>query len=191
MNENIRTMQLGLGLPADGIVGPITRSALVAAAEAGRLMVVKPVEKDVPRLINTPDAAALNAGSEEKLVGVHPALAEIIRETARRSAIPFVVIEGVRSPARQAQLVARGASKTQNSRHLTGHAADLWPVDPATGKALPAGSKSAEARLWADLRAIAATVKLVAKERGVLIEWGGEWGWDAPHLQLNRAAYPA
>jgi len=114
--------------------------------------------------------------------------------------VPFTVIEGVRTAERQAELVKAGASKTTNSRHLTGHAVDLWPLDPATGKALPsdaaypAGSRAAKQasdRLWADLRAIAGVVKAVAKDRGVNIEWGGDWGWDAPHFQLNRAAYPA
>lgn len=86
-------------------------------------------------------------------------------------------------------LVASGASKTQNSRHLTGHAADLWPLT-VDGKRLPAGTAAAEARLWADLRIIATHIKTAAKELGVLIEWGGDWGWDAPHFQLNRVAYP-
>ena len=110
------------------------------------------------------------------------------------------MIEGLRSKERQAQLVKAGASKTTNSRHLTGHAVDLWPLDPVTGKALPsdaafprgsAEAKAASARLWSDLRKIAAVVKAVARDRGVLIEWGGDWGWDAPHFQLNRKAYPA
>ena len=141
---------------------------------------------------------ALSAGFDEVLVvghssGAHLAvsiLADLIREASARCETPFTVIEGLRTAERQRQLVAAGASKTLNSRHLTGHAVDLWPLDPATGKALPAGTKTAEARLWADLRAIAAVVKAVAKERGVLIEWGGDWGWDAPHFQLNRTAYP-
>lgn len=201
-NRHITILQAGLGvLPEDGIRGAKTTAAILAAADAGRLSVIKAVAlPQAPKIINTPDASALSGAAEAKLVGVKAVLADTIREAARRSAVPFIVTEGLRTAARQAQLVAAGASKTQNSRHLTGHAVDLWPVDPATGKPVPsdaafkAGSaqaKAASARLWSDLRAIAAVVKAVAKDRGVQIEWGGDWGWDAPHVQLNRVAYPA
>ena len=89
--------------------------------------------------------------------------------------------------------MAQGASKTQNSLHLKqstgwGHAVDLWPIGD-DGKRLASGSAEREAALWARLREFAATAKAVAKEFGVQLEWGGDWGWDAPHFQLNRAAY--
>lgn len=193
-NRHIETLQAGLGIvPLDGLRGPVTDTTLLAAADAGRLSVVNPVDlPPAPRaIINPPDGDAIPASGDEKLIGVHPVLAEIVRAASLRSSVPFTVIEGLRTAARQKELVAKGASKTLNSRHLTGHAVDIWPINPATGKALPAGSAAAEARLWADLRVIAAAVKEVAKERGVQIEWGGDWGWDGPHFQLNRIAYPA
>lgn len=192
-NRHIEVLQTGLGImPIDGKRGPVTERALIAAADAGRLAVLAAVAlPPAPKLINVPNMDDIPDSGDAKLIGVKSVLADLIREASARCTIPFTVIEGIRTAARQAQLVAAGASKTQNSRHLTGHAVDLWPLDPATGKALPAGTKAAEARLWADLRAIAAVVKEVAKERGVQIEWGGDWGWDAPHIQLNRAAYPA
>jgi peptidoglycan L-alanyl-D-glutamate endopeptidase CwlK len=194
MNPNILALQNALGImPADGIRGPQTTYIVLAAADAGRLTVAKPVAKlsDVRPIINAPAEDDIPESGDARLVGVHEVLADLIREASRRCTIPFTVIEGLRTAERQRELVAKGASKTQNSRHLTGHAVDLWPLDPATGKALPAGTKASEARLWADLRAISIVVKAVAKERGILIEWGGDWGWDAPHFQLNRAAYPA
>lgn len=194
-NPQIQPLQTALGLKADGKRGPVTTAAILDAADAGRLS----VEPAPPDLVNVPSPETLAAASmsdipaagEAKLTGVHYALASIIREASAQCPIPFTVIEGLRSAERQRELVARGASKTFNSRHLTGHAVDLWPLDPATGKALPAGTKAAEARLWADLRIIAGIVKTIAKNRGVPIEWGGDWGWDGPHVQLNRTAYPA
>jgi peptidoglycan L-alanyl-D-glutamate endopeptidase CwlK len=39
-----------------------------------------------------------------------------------------LVQAGPRTRERQAALVARGASRTINSRHLTGHAVDLVPL---------------------------------------------------------------
>lgn len=202
-NPNIEKLQADLGIiPKDGKRGPQTTFILLAAADAGRLAVTKPVaaKGEARPLINAPTDADIPTAGQDRLKGVHPVLVDLILEASRRCAIQFTVVEGLRTKERQAQLVKAGASKTQNSSHLTGHAVDLWPLDPATGKALPSeaaypkGSKegkAASARLWADLRAIAAVVKDVAKERGVQIEWGGDWGWDAPHIQLNRAAYPA
>lgn len=187
MNTHIKTLQAALGLVQDGKRGPVTTTAILTAADAGRLSVIatpKPII-NVPSLDDIPDSG------DARLVGVHPVLAGLIRAASLTCDVPFTVIEGLRTAERQRELVAKGASKTQNSRHLTGHAVDLWPLDPATGKALPAGTKDSEARLWDDLREIATVVKSVAKERGVMIEWGGDWGWDAPHFQLNRATYPA
>ena len=186
MSAHMIELQRALGVGADGKRGPVTTAAILNAADAGRLAVIAPLV-----VIKPATPSDIPAAGEAKFANVHPALVGVIREASARSAVPFTVIEGLRTAARQAQLVAAGASKTQNSRHLTGHAVDLWPLDPVTGKGLPAGTKDTEARLWADLRVIAAVVKAVAKERGVQIEWGGDWGWDAPHFQLNRTAYPA
>lgn len=186
MNEHIKTLQAALGITADGILGPITERTILKAAQEGRLKVAELP----PPLINVPAGDDIPATGDERLAGVHPALADLVRAVSLQCATPFTVIEGIRTAARQRELVARGASKTQNSRHLTGHAVDLWPLD-AAGKPLPAGTKAAEDRLWADLRIIASAMKAEAARRGVMIEWGGDWGWDGPHFQLNRKAFPA
>lgn len=191
-NELIKPLQQLLGLKADGLRGPVTTTAVLQAADEGRLTVIAALQPVMaaPVFIKAPEAGDdIPAAGDAKLEPVHPALRTLIQAASLRCLIPFTVIEGLRTKERQRELVARGASKTMNSRHLTGHAVDLWPLD-AAGKALPSGSKQAEARLWADLREISAVVKTVAKERGVQIEWGGDWGWDAPHFQLNRTVYP-
>lgn len=194
VNPLIMPLQKQLGLVDDGKRGNLTIAAIIKAADAGRLGVVEPliiIKEPEPQ----PDPIP---GDFPKLKGVHPVLVGVIRETAKRSAQPFDVIEGLRTKERQAELVKNGASKTSNSLHLDGRAVDLWPIDPATGKLLPSdaqfakgstAARKASDALWAGLRAIAATAKLVAKEQGVLLEWGGDWGWDAPHFQLNRTAY--
>lgn len=197
-NPHIEEIQRRLGFvgnDVDGIRGRQTNEALLAAADEGRVTVSPPLV-----VVKPAEPSDLPEDGVEKLDGVHKALAAVVCAAAIRSDVPFTVIEGLRTAARQKQLVAAGASKTNDSRHLTGHAVDLWPLDPATGKRLPsdaafprgsADAKAADARLWADLRKIAATVKAVAKDQGVQVEWGGDWGWDAPHFQLNRKAYPA
>jgi len=191
---NIKEIQAALGIKPDGVVGPVTVATVIQALHDGRLSVAT----TLPNLKGV--AGPPIATTPPNLKGVHYALASIIEAAAMRSPVRFDVIEGLRTAERQAELFKAGKSKTTNSRHLTGHAVDLWPLDPATGKPLPsdaaykAGSPQAKAandRLWADLRTIAGVVKAVAKERGVALEWGGDWGWDGPHFQLNRAAYPA
>lgn len=186
---DIRQIQAALGVTVDGALGPITTGALIDAVRAGRVTVA-------PAPVTAPDkvpAADIPASGLTKLDGVHRDLAAVVTAASAACATPFTVIEGLRTVTRQKELVASGASKTMRSRHLTGHAVDLWPLDPLTGKALPAGTPGAEARLWADLRVIAAAVKAKAKERGIAIEWGGDWASfkDGPHFQLSWAAYPA
>jgi peptidoglycan L-alanyl-D-glutamate endopeptidase CwlK len=67
--------------------------------------------------------ASLLTRDHERMQGVHPHLVRLVIEA--RKAAPFIVMEGLRSRERQAKLVALGASRTMNSRHLTGHAVDL------------------------------------------------------------------
>ena len=187
---DIKQLQAALGVqPVDGIIGPVTAVALIAAAKAGRVTVAS-LPVTAPGKI---PAADIPASGLAKLDGVHRDLVAVIAAASAACDTPFTVIEGLRTVARQKELVARGASKTIRSRHLTGHAVDLWPLDPVTGKALPAGTPAAEARLWADLRIIAAAVKVEAKARDVALEWGGDWASfpDGPHFQLSWAAYPA
>lgn len=175
----------------DGDPGKITLAALDKVLPPIVIISTPPVSVGGD---NIPDSG------DSKLAGVHPKLAAVIREASLRSSVPFTVIEGVRSKARQASLVAAGASKTQNSRHLTGHAVDLWPLN-SEGKPLPSDAafprgsneaRAASAALWAGLRSIAVTVKEVAREMGVQIEWGGDWEKfkDGPHFQLNWKAFP-
>lgn len=195
-NHHILELQRGLGILADGKRGLQTNTAIIEAADEGRLRVVEPLVVIKPPALEVD----LKHQADPHLKDVHPDLVALILEASVRSDIPFDVIEGRRTLARQKELVEIGASKTHDSRHLTGHAVDLWPQDLGTRKNLPsdaafprgsAAARNASARLWKDLTAISKVVKDIAKERGILVEWGGDWGWDAPHFQLNRAAYPA
>lgn len=123
----------------------------------------------------------LNARSEKNLQGVHPHLAAIVRRAAEITEIDFVVTEGLRTVARQKQLVAAGASKTMKSRHITGHAVDL--------AAVVGGKVRWDWPLYAKL---AAAMKRAAAETGRPIEWGGDWKSfkDGPHFQLPWREYP-
>lgn len=117
------------------------------------------------------------------LNGIHPDLRRVMDRALQISKLDFIVIEGLRTKARQAQLVAAGASQTMNSRHITGHAVDLLPIGP-DGKA---------AFDWPLYFILAPAVKQAAQELGVKIFWGGDWKSfkDGPHFELDRAVYPA
>jgi peptidoglycan L-alanyl-D-glutamate endopeptidase CwlK len=123
-----------------------------------------------------------SARSLKNMVGIHPHLRRVLDRALKESPIDFVVIEGLRTKERQAQLVASKASTTMNSRHLTGHAVDLLPIGP-NGK--PAFD-------WPLYNQLGPAVKAAAKAEGVELDWGGDWKFkDGPHFELDRAAYPA
>lgn len=123
----------------------------------------------------------LGKRSLQRLEGVHPDLVKVVHRAIELSEIDFTVLEGLRTKARQSQLVAAGASQTMNSRHITGHAVDLG--------ALVGGEVRWD---WPLYRQIATAMKLAASQLDVPIVWGGDWKTlkDGPHFELNRRAYP-
>ena len=126
-------------------------------------------------------AYALSEHSLKRLQGVHPDLVAVVRLAITLTAQDFRVIEGLRTRERQRYLVEKGASKTMNSRHLTGHAVDLAPIVD--------GQVSWD---WHHFYPIAEAMKQAAKIKGVPVEWGGDWAKfrDGPHWQLPRGKYP-
>jgi peptidoglycan L-alanyl-D-glutamate endopeptidase CwlK len=125
----------------------------------------------------------LNKRSIAELEGVHPVLVVVTNRAAEITEQPFQLSDGVRTVAQQEKYLASGASKTFHSCHLTGHAVDAFATRPD-------GSGAFWQRpLYIP---IAEAMKTAAKELGFdgHIEWGGDWGWDAPHFQLKRDLYP-
>ncbi|MEG1214580.1 MAG: M15 family metallopeptidase [Leclercia sp.] len=120
--------------------------------------------------------------SENNLRGVHQDLVSVVRLALELSTIDFGITEGLRTVERQEQLVAEGKSQTMNSRHLSGHAIDVFAY-PA-----PAGSWDGK---W--YQRISEAFKQAGKELGTPVEWGGDWKTlkDGPHFQLPYADYPA
>lgn len=118
----------------------------------------------------------------KRLEVVHRDLVAVVERAAGLTDIGFTVTEGLRTPERQRKLVAAGASRTMNSRHLTGHAVDLAAV------------VDGDVRWdWPLYHKLARVMRLAAVEVNVQIEWGGEWlrFKDGPHFQLPLDKYPA
>lgn len=122
------------------------------------------------------------ARSLKNMQGIHPDLRRVLDRALQDSPLDFVVIEGLRTKERQEQLVASGASRRLDSRHITGHAVDLLPIGP-NGK--PAFD-------WPLYDQLGPAVKAAAVAEGVELDWGGDWKKfkDGPHFELDRAAYP-
>lgn len=120
--------------------------------------------------------------SENNLKGVNSDLVKIVRRALQLSPVDFGITEGLRTVERQQQLVAAGKSQTMNSRHISGHAVDVF--------AYPTSAGSWE---WKYYEQIATAFKQAAKELDIPVEWGGDWKTlkDGPHFQLPHAKYPA
>lgn len=123
----------------------------------------------------------LSQRSRTRMHGVHPDLIAVVEAAIRLTPVDFMVIEGRRDPVRQAALVRAGASRTLNSRHLTGHAVDV--------AALVGGQVRWD---WPLYGRIAEAFKTAARDLRIPLTWGGDWTRlrDGPHFELDRRAYP-
>ena len=118
--------------------------------------------------------------SERRLSEVNKNLAIVARRAKQISRVDFEITSGLRSKDEQARLVAKGASRTMNSKHLTGHAVDVVAVLD--------NKKTLKSISWslAYYGQIAVAFMNEAAAEGVNIEWGGNWKLvDGPHFQLN------
>lgn len=106
--------------------------------------------------------------------------------------------EGVRTKARQTELYAQGRTKpgkivtwSMASRHLTGHAVDLVPLQDD-------GSID-----WNDkdrFFEIGSAMREESIRSGIPVRWGYDWDgdgvlnekgeYDGPHFELARSKYP-
>ena len=122
----------------------------------------------------------------EKLAGVHPDLVRVILAAADAAPWPLQIIEGVRTVERQRELMAQGASKTMNSRHIPGVDGLSKAVDVAPA---PDGHAS---WAWPLYDGLSPVIKAAAKKLNVPVEWGGDWKSfrDGPHWQLPYAKFP-
>jgi peptidoglycan L-alanyl-D-glutamate endopeptidase CwlK len=119
--------------------------------------------------------------SEGNLVGVKPALVNVVRRALEITPVDFIVIEGVRTEAKQRENVKKGVSKTIDSRHLTGHAVDLFPV----------GGDWNDYKCWLP---VLDAMHQAGAELGVNLRFGVTWTdnprdkpakfLDAPHIEI-------
>ena len=119
----------------------------------------------------------LSKKSQAKLEGVHPDLQKLVRDAIGLSTIDFGISEGLRSRERQKELFDDGKSQTMNSRHLTGHAVDVY--------AWKDGAVSWE---FEDYETINIAFSQASKLTNIDYVRGGSWKSfkDGPHFELKR-----
>lgn len=151
---------------------------------------------------------SLSRRSEQELVGVRDPLVAVVRRAITITPVDFTVLQGLRTKQEQEALVESGASKTLDSRHLTGHAVDLG--------ALLNGKVSWH---WSLYHQVARSMQTAARSLDIEIRWGGVWDrtlnslsddledevaqyvarrrvngnrafLDGPHFELPKARYP-
>jgi peptidoglycan L-alanyl-D-glutamate endopeptidase CwlK len=109
-------------------------------------------------------AFALSQRSLGRLDGVNNKLHSVVTTAIGLTNVDFGVTCGLRTEKEQEELVARGASKTMKSKHLTGDAVDVVAY---------IGSRiSWETNLYDD---IADAFKEASVREGVGIKWGASW----------------
>lgn len=122
----------------------------------------------------------------KRLGEVHPDLAKVIKRAAENFNGVFMVVEGLRAPERQKELVAKKLSKTLNSKHLEQNDGFAHAVDLVSLTRVPSGKLEAD---WGrpKAREVAYAVKKAAEELNVDITWGGDWKSfkDGPHFQIE------
>jgi peptidoglycan L-alanyl-D-glutamate endopeptidase CwlK len=106
----------------------------------------------------------LSQRSLDRLEGVDERLVAVVKQAITTTKIDFGVIQGMRTLEMQKELVAKGASQTMKSKHLTGHAVDLM--------AYISGRGSWELNLYDD---IADAMKEAGDTLGVRLRWGAAW----------------
>ena len=123
----------------------------------------------------------LSKASQEKLASVKPELQKVILKAFETMPFDVMVLEGIRTKARQEELYAKGASKTMKSKHLTGDAVDLapYPID---------WSDKAKFRVMAEHVLAAAKILNIKVRSGTDWDMDGDWKdekfYDGPHIEI-------
>jgi peptidoglycan L-alanyl-D-glutamate endopeptidase CwlK len=123
----------------------------------------------------------LSLRSKQRLSGVNPILVAVVERAIEITESDFFVGEGIRSVERQRQLVNQGFSRTMNSKHIIGDAVDIHP-HPYKGDHDNDGVPNSDD--FDAYKPIVDAMRVAAKELGVSLTHGFDWGWDAPHHEI-------
>ena len=154
------------------------------AVVAGSIDKTKPKDVLIDNPIIEPESTKLapkgfflSERSMNNLKGVNKDLVKVIQTAIVNSPYDFVVTEGIRSAAKQAEMLRTKKSQVRHSKHQDGLAVDIMAYDEN-------GKGTWEHKYY---NAIAAHILEVARLEGVDITWGGSWQTliDAVHFQIE------
>lgn len=173
------------GGEVDGNWGNQSHAGFYAMAEAAihcKAHSDKDAVNDESKPVESNSNFKLSEKSLDRLKGLHPDIVKVVKRAIEITVVDFSVGEGLRTITRQKELFEKGSTTTMNSRHLTGHAVDLFALD----------EKGKVTWDWKYYNPLAETIKQAAIDVGVTIEWGGDWAKfkDGPHYQLPWSKYP-
>lgn len=118
--------------------------------------------------------------TKNNLIGVDERLALLVGYVLGISEVDFFVNEGVRSTEKQRRLYKQGKSKCDGvlniSKHQEGKAIDIYYV----------GWKNTDDPKDERWRKLIKTFKFAGKKLGLKLEFGYDWGWDKPHIELKE-----
>ena len=139
--------------------------------------------------------------SLDKMSKVHPKLVEVMKEAIKNSPFDFRITDGARTAEEQNALYQLGRSKPgrkvtncdgykAKSNHQIksdgyGHAVDIFPCGiEENGEYRKFTSE--EGYDDKKLKIISEHILKIAKEKGVNVEWGGNWKMhDTPHFEIK------
>ena len=139
--------------------------------------------------------------SLDKMKKVHPKLVEVMKEAIKNSPFDFRITDGARTAEEQNALYQLGRSKAgrkvtncdgykAKSNHQIksdgyGHAVDIFPCGVIENGEYRKFT-SEEGYDEKKLKIISEHILKIAKEKGVNIEWGGNWKMhDTPHFEIK------
>ena len=116
--------------------------------------------------------------TRENLKGVNHKLIAVVGYALAISEVDFWVNEGLRTTEKQQEYFKTGASQldgiNKKSNHQLGRAVDIYYVGWKN-------TDSSNDPRWKKLRD---TFELAGKQLGIKLEFGYDWGWDKPHIEL-------
>ena len=176
VRQGWKDFQTRHGLVPDGVPGQQTLEAVI------RLESNADTDPGINRF-------GLGKQSQENMDGIHPDLLAVVHYAIKITQVDFGVPKqgGVRTLEQQKKLLKAGRSKTLHSRHLTGHAIDVYAY---RGK--PVWNHKDAGRIHnAFVRA--------SRALSVPLRWGGDWDGDGDqrdqkfvdsfHHELPRSIY--
>lgn len=146
----------------DGDFGGGSLGAVLSALNSmNKAVEVLTNDVEPPRLANY----LLSEQSLQRLKGVHPDLAKVVKRAIQITEMDFAVHEGLRTVEQQRKYVNAGKSQTMKSNHLTGRAVDIVPTPDG-------GPLSWD---WDDYYAMVEAMQKAAEELNITVRWGGCW----------------